>query len=77
VEWHNIVYNLDDIILCGFQEDDLPLFGKIFDILLIKKLPFLCVQLFSTEGMDRHFYSYILKGTDSKTCTNEQSTYIF
>ena len=66
MEYHGIFYNLHDIILYGFQEDDLPVFGKIFDILLVKQTPFLCVQLFSTNGMDHHYNSYVLQLTDSK-----------
>lgn len=63
MEYHGIIYNLRDIILYGFQEDDLPLFGNIFDV---KQAPFLCVQLFCTKGIDRHYNSYVLQLTDSK-----------
>ena len=58
--------NLRDIILYGFQGDDLPVFGKVFDILLVKGTCFLCVQLFSTKGIDHHYNSYVLQLTESK-----------
>ena len=66
MEYHGIFYNLLDIILYGFEENDLPVFGKVFDMLLVKGTCFLCVQLFSTKGIDHHYNSYVLQLTESK-----------
>lgn len=67
MEWHSIVYSVDDIILCGFQEDDLPLFGKVFDINIVGRENTFSMRVIILYERDNcHFYSYVLQPIDSK-----------
>lgn len=63
IKWYGIKYAHGDYILCGLQDDDLPMFGKIEDILLIKNHCFLHAKLFFTKGIHHHFSSYIIEQT--------------
>ena len=60
---------MGEFILCGFQEDDAPQFGKIFDIIVMNtdnNLAFICYQQYLTAGIDRHFHSYVIASTDEE-----------
>ena len=48
-------------VIIGWQEDDLPLFGEIRDILIINFTYFLLVKVYMTVGIDRHVHSYVIK----------------
>ena len=41
--------NSGKFIWCGYQ-DHLPQFGKIYDIFIVKKLAFLCVNIYCKRG---------------------------
>lgn len=48
----------------GWQlNDDLPVFGKIIDILTILRTPLLLVQLLSTNGINSHILAYEITPT--------------
>ena len=55
-------------VLTCFQPDDLPMFSRIDDLLLVNQEPFLCVTEYFTEGIDHHFHSYVIQ------CTNKKGT---
>ena len=42
----------------GWQPDDLPLFGKVIDVLIVGGCPLLWLQHFATEGINVHLQSY-------------------
>ena len=52
--------------MCGFQEDDLPQFGKVYDILLAKEEAFLCILVYVTKGTDAHYHSYVIVPSPEK-----------
>lgn len=61
------VYRSAEFVLIGWQQDDgLPLFGKINDLLCIQDVPILIVTQCETLGIDRHYHSYLLKLTHLK-----------
>ena len=67
---------------CGWQTtDDLPVFAKICDILVIVNCSLLYVEVFDTEGINNHLSAYALVRTLRKkvihlpTCANKQVYY--
>ena len=65
MEWRGSKFCHGDFVVCGFQEDDAPQFGKIFDVLIFdKEAAVLCVHLYLTEGIDYHYHSYIITETE-------------
>ena len=53
-------YYENDVILCGVQDDDLPLFGSVDEIIAFKGQAFLSLSLFFTRGIDHHYHSYVV-----------------
>ena len=45
-------------MIVGFQEDDLPSFGQINDILVLVGTPLFCVKLYNTIGINNHLSCY-------------------
>lgn len=66
IEWRGSKYFRNDYILCGFQSNDLPIFGKIYDLMDIENIVFFYVLLHETDGIDKHYHSYIIKPTTEK-----------
>ncbi len=61
-------YRKNDFLLGGFQEDDLPFFVKINDLVVAStSIPIVAVDMYRTEGINCHIASYLIKRT------NEQS----
>ena len=56
--------------MCGFQEDDLPQFGKVCDILLAREEAFLYISVYITEGTDAHYHSYVIVPSHEKRLVN-------
>ena len=48
-------------MICGFQEDDLPTFGRIDEILVITATPIFSLRLFTTLGLNNHLLSYAIE----------------
>ena len=62
VEWiekQGNKYHVGYFIWCGYQ-DELPCFGKLFDILLIESRVIFCLCLYHTKGIDRHHNSFVI-----------------
>ena len=58
-----------DYVLIGWQEDDLPLFGLIEDILVINGCALFKVIKYATLKIDRHYHSFhIKKSSDQDFC---------
>lgn len=53
-------------VLAGWQNDDLPQFAEINDILIVNTVCFLLVRAYTTAGISRHVHSYIVVKTDDK-----------
>ena len=66
IEWRGNKYYLGDYVLCGFQDDDLPQFSKVHDILVVESEAFLCTTLYFTRGIDRHYHGYVIVPTLEK-----------
>lgn len=55
------MYHRSEFVMCGFQEDDLPIFGRIDDILLITSTPMFSITLFTTLGISNHLLCYAIE----------------
>ena len=75
IEWKGSKYYRGDYVLCGFQENDLPQFGKVYDMILAKEETFLCITVYITEGIDTHYHSYVILPSPEKRLiyVNEES----
>ena len=51
----------------GWQPDDLPLFGRVVDVLIVGGCPLLWLQHFATEGINVHLQSYQVSHTLTKS----------
>ena len=54
-------------MLCGFQEDDLPIFGRIDDIMVVTSTPMFSIRLFTTLGINNHLLSYAIEHAHRST----------
>ena len=52
-----------DFVLVGWQEDDLPIFGRIQYIAVINEVALCGLCMYFTYGIDRHFHSFTLNKT--------------
>lgn len=55
-----------DYVLIGWQEDDLPLFGLIEDILVLNGRTAFKVIKYLTSEIDRHYHSFHIKKTSDR-----------
>ena len=60
---HGSKYSRSDYVIIGWQEDDLPLFGRINDIMLINGSVLFRVNQYRTLGIDRHYHSFCIRNT--------------
>lgn len=59
-------YSYLDYVIIGWQEDDLPLFGRVEDIFVVNNnTPLFHVLKYVTLGIDRHYHSFCIKKTDA------------
>ena len=54
-------------MLCGFQEDDLPIFGRIDDIMVVTSTPMFSIRLFTTLGINNHLLNYAIEHAHCST----------
>lgn len=59
-------YNCSDFVITRWQEDDLPRFGCIKDILIVKDNAFFHVLEHNTIGIDRHYHSFCITLIDQE-----------
>ena len=50
-------------VLCGWQDDDLPMFALIKDITVVAECPLVALEKFTTEGINNHLQSYLITST--------------
>lgn len=56
-------YSKSDYLLVSWQDDDLPIFGRVDDIVIVSDYCMFCVNVYFTLGIDRHYHSFSLKRT--------------
>ncbi len=69
-----IKYGIQEYVIIDYQEDDLPLFGKIEDIAVIDEKALLCVSMYRTLGFHHHFHCYVI-GLEYKHLLSELEDY--
>ena len=55
------VYRQSAFLLTGWQDDDLPLFSRIDDMLVVNGNPFLVVVHHDILGISRHVHSFSIR----------------
>lgn len=61
-------YYRDDFVLIGFQDEDLPSFGKIKDIAVASgSIPLVIVDIYRTQGINTHIAAYHILCTNTKS----------
>ena len=60
---HGIKYSHFEFVIINWQEDDLPRFGLIKDILVINTRVMFCANKYTTLGINRHYHSFLIKRT--------------
>ena len=61
-------YHRGEFIHLGWQQDDLPEFGKILDIIVIAEFPFLYVEKYRSLGINQHILGYLIEHTYANCC---------
>lgn len=56
-------YHRSEFIHCGWQTDELPVFGRITNILVIAGSRFCTVEKYTTIGLNNHLLSYSIVRT--------------
>ena len=54
-------YHRSEFVICGFQEDDLPIFGRIDAIMVITGTPIFSLRIFRTLGLSNHLLCYAIE----------------
>lgn len=57
-------YRRGDFVWCGYKEE-LPQFGKVYDILVIDTKALLCLDVYITKRIDRHYHSFVIESSQS------------
>ena len=52
----------------GWQDNDLPQFGRIQELMMVSHVPIAAITLYVTLGIDRHYHSYAV------SCTSQVKT---
>ena len=60
IKIHGYTYHNSEFVLCYFQEDDVPVFGKI-DIIVITGTPLFSLKMFTTLGINNHLLCFVIK----------------
>ena len=61
------VYRLAQFVLSGWQDDDLPQFSKIEQLISIQNVAIMVAIHYHTVGIDRHYHSYLIGSTRCKS----------
>ena len=64
---HGTVYRIAEFVLSGWQEDDLPQFSKIDDLIYIQGVAFILATCYHTVGIDHHYHIYVISSTGCST----------
>ena len=66
VQWQGSKFCCGDFVWYGYHEE-LPKFGRVYDIIVVEMKAFLCLDVYFTKGIDRHYHSFIIEPTSNKT----------
>ena len=61
---------MSDFLQYGWQENDLPWFVKIKDIMVVGDCPLIAVGSYRTEGINNHLLAYLISSTHEKFIVN-------
>jgi len=67
IKCQGTVYHLAQFVLTGWQDDDLPQFSKIDDLIYIQSVAIIVATQYHTVGIDRHYHSYLIAITRCKS----------
>ena len=59
-------YHTADYVHLSFQENDLPIFRKIIEIMVIQSIALFQLEIFQTIGINSHLSAYAICGTSQK-----------
>ena len=60
---NGVKYAKSDYVLIGWQETDLPTFGRIQTILVINNVPLFVVTVYHASGIICHYHSFVIEQT--------------
>ena len=63
MKWNGSKHRTGQFVLVGWQEDDLPEFSKVRDLIVVENQHLLILSTYFTLGIDRHYHSYVVKST--------------
>lgn len=72
---YGVKFYPNEYVHCGWQDNDLPQFAKIQDIIVVEEHPVLYVQKFQTIGIHSHLLAYQLSCMYSHTLLMVSSLY--
>ena len=61
IHFRGETYHRSEFITCGFQADDLPIFSRIDDMMVIATTPVIQVRVFRTVGINNHLQCYVIE----------------
>lgn len=64
-------YHPNAFVIIGWQEDDLPIFGKILSIFANEDNVFYKVAKYISIGIARHYHSFVIEATQSEEFVNK------
>lgn len=71
IVYQRVKFERNDFVLMGWQENDLPQFALVTDIIHVSSndIVLLKAQGYHTVGIDRHYHSYIIECIPSSIYT--------
>ena len=75
VKWMGVKYQPKEFVVQGWQENDLPIFGKILDVFVCKAQVYYKILEYKTLGISRHFHSFVIEKTTNEKFTRNLMEY--
>ena len=63
-------YHRGEFVHMGWQQNDLPEFGKLLDIIIAGGFPFFQVEKYETVGINSHILGYLIRHSYTTTCVH-------
>ena len=63
-------YHRREFVHIGWQENDLPLFAKILDIITVEEFPFFVIEKYKSLGINDHLLGFLIQHTHLTCCIN-------
>lgn len=58
-------YQHKGYVITSWQDDDLPQFGRIEDIIVVEGAVYFKIACTVTVGIDRHFHSFVIRSKNN------------